>query len=104
MSAEQLAAVTSMSPQDALRLAEEHVARERERRDEELARERRHQLDLLTLQNDVNKAALATQAQLGTGLIAGAAALAQGQACRHALAQAGDRFCGSCGAPLPARG
>jgi hypothetical protein len=104
MSAEQLAAVTSMSPQDALRLAEEHVARERERRDEELACERRHQLDLLTLQNDVNKAALATQAQLGTGLIAGAAALAQGQACRHALAQAGDRFCGSCGAPLPARG
>jgi hypothetical protein len=104
MSAEQLAALASMSPQDALRLAEEHVARERERRDDELARERRHQLDLLTLQNDVNKAALATQAQLGTGLIAGAAALASGQACRHAGAQAGDRFCGSCGAPLPARG
>jgi hypothetical protein len=104
MSAEQLAALASMSPQDALRLAEDHVARERERRDEELERERRHQLDLLALQNDVNKAALATQAQLGTGLIAGAAALAQGQACRHPDAQAGDRFCGSCGAPLPARG
>jgi hypothetical protein len=104
MSAEQLAALASLPPQEALRLAEEHVARERERRDAELERERRHQLDLLTLQNDVNKAALATQAQLGTGLIAGAAALAQGQACRHAGAQAGDRFCGSCGAPLPARG
>jgi len=104
MSAEQLAALASLPPQEALRLAEEHVARERERRDAELERERRHQLDLLTLQNDVNKAALATQAQLGTGLIAGAAALAQGQACRHADAQAGDRFCGSCGAPLPARG
>ncbi|WP_322402031.1 hypothetical protein [Massilia luteola] len=104
MSAEQLAALASMPPQEALRLAEEHVARERARRDAELERERRHQLDLLALQNDVNKAALATQAQLGTGLIAGAAALAQGQACRHAEAQAGDRFCGSCGAPLPARG
>jgi hypothetical protein len=104
MSAEQLAALASMPPQEALRLAEEHVARERARRDAELERERRHQLDLLALQNDVNKAALATQAQLGSGLIAGAAALAQGQACRHAEAQAGDRFCGSCGAPLPARG
>jgi hypothetical protein len=104
MSAEQLAAQASVSPQEALRLAEEHVARERERRDAEQERERRHQLELLALQNDVNKAALATQAQLGTGLIAGAAALAQGQACRHADAQAGDRFCGRCGAPLPARG
>jgi hypothetical protein len=100
MSAEQLAALASMSPQDALRLAEEHVARERERRDEEQARERRHQLDLLAMQNDVNKTALATQAQLGAALIAGAS----GQACRHADAQPGDRFCGSCGAPLPARG
>lgn len=104
MSAEQLAAQASVSPQEAMRLAEEHVARERERRDAEQERERRHQLELLALQNDVNKAALATQAQLGTGLIAGAAALAQGQACRHADAQAGDRFCGRCGAPLPARG
>ncbi|WP_198115208.1 SPFH domain-containing protein [Massilia rhizosphaerae] len=104
MSAEQLAAQASVSPQEAMRLAEEHVARERERRDAEQERERRHQLELLALQNDVNKAALATQAQLGTGLVAGAAALAQGQACRHADAQAGDRFCGRCGAPLPARG
>jgi hypothetical protein len=104
MSADQLAAQASMSPQDALRLAEDHVARERERRDAELERERRHQLDLLTLQNDVNKTALATQAQLGTGLVAGAAALAAGQSCRHADAQPGDRFCGTCGAPLPARG
>jgi hypothetical protein len=104
MSAEQLAALASMSPLDALRLAEDHVARERERRDADLERERRHQLDLLAMQNDVNKTALATQAQLGTGLIAGAAALAASLPCRHADAQAGDRFCGTCGAPLPARG
>ncbi len=91
MSADQLAAVTSS------RLADEQIERERARRDAELERERRHQLDLLALQNDVNKTALATQAQLGSALVAGAA-------CRHAGAQAGDRFCGTCGAPLPARG
>ncbi len=91
MSAEQLAALT------ASRLADEQVERERARRDAELERERRHQLDLLAMQNDVNKTALATQAQLGSALAAGAA-------CRHAGAQAGDRFCGTCGAPLPARG
>ena len=51
----------------------------------------------LALQNDVNKTALATQAQLGGALVAGST-------CRHAGAQAGDRFCGTCGAPLPARG
>jgi hypothetical protein len=98
MSAEQLDALTST------RRAEEQVERERARRDAELERERRHQLELLALQNDVNKTALATQAQLGTGLVAGAAALTAGQPCRHAGAQAGDRFCGTCGAPLPARG
>lgn len=91
MSAEQLAALTSS------RRADEQVERERARRDAELERERRHQLELLALQNDVNKTALATQAQLGSALAAGAA-------CRHAGAQAGDRFCGTCGAPLPARG
>ena len=91
MSAEQLAALTSS------RLADEQVERERARRNDELERERRHQLELLALQNDVNKTALATQAQLGGALIAG-------MACRHAGAQAGDRFCGTCGAPLPARG
>jgi len=105
MSADQLAAVASLSPQDALRLAQDEVERERARRDAELERERRHQLDLLALQNDVNKTALATQARLGSSLVAGAAALVQGQGpCRHADAQPGDRYCGSCGAPLPARG
>ena len=104
MGADQLAALASMAPLDAMRLAQEHVDRERERRDAEVERERRHQLELLALQNDVNKAALATQAQLGTGLVAGAAALAAGQPGRHADAQPGDRYCGSCGAPLPARG
>jgi hypothetical protein len=104
MSADQLAALSSLSPQDALRLAQEEVARERARRDAEIDSERRHQLDLLALQNDVNKTALAMQAQLGSGLVAGAAALAGHGACRHADAQSGDRYCGLCGAPLTARG
>ena len=55
---------------DALRLAQDQVERERVRRDAEVERERRHQLDLLALQNDVNKTALASQAQLGAGLAA----------------------------------
>jgi len=104
MDAGQLAALASITPQEAMRLAQEQVERDHARREGELDRERRHQLDLLALQNDVNKTALATQAQLGSSLVAGAAALAQGAACRHAGAQPGDRFCGSCGAPLPARG
>jgi hypothetical protein len=91
MSAAQLDALTSTDR------ADERIERERARRDADLERERRHQLELLALQNDVNKTALATQAQLGSALAAGAG-------CRHAGVQAGDRFCGTCGAPLPARG
>jgi hypothetical protein len=91
MSAAQLDALTSTDR------ADERIERERARRDADLERERRHQLELLALQNDVNKTALATQAQLGSALAAGAG-------CRHVGVQAGDRFCGTCGAPLPARG
>jgi len=104
MSAEQLAALAGVvgaansGSFDALRLAREQVEQERERREREVDKDRRHQLDLLTLQNDVNKAALASQAQLGTGVAQAAAA------CTHAHAGRDDRFCGACGAPLPARG
>lgn len=94
-----LAGVVGAANVDAWRLAQQQVEQERARRDAQEERERRHQLDLLALQNDVNKTALASQAQLGAG-VAGAIA---GAACRHADAQAGDRYCGSCGAALPAR-
>jgi hypothetical protein len=109
MSAEQLTAlagVVGAANTDAWRLAQEQVERERARRDAQEERERRHQLELLGLQNDVNKTALATQAQLGAGLagsLAGALAGAA-KACVHADAHQGDRFCGACGAALPARG
>ena len=104
MSAEQLAALAGVvgaggsGAAEALRLAEQRVEQERERREREVDKDRRHQLDLLALQNDVNKAALAAQARLGAGLAQA------GSACGHAHAAAGDRFCGACGAPLPARG
>jgi hypothetical protein len=105
MSPEQLAALAGVvgaanAPgRDAVALAQREVEKERERREREVDKDRRHQLDLLALQNDVNKAALASQASLGAGLIGATAA-----ACTHAHAARGDRFCGACGAPLPARG
>jgi uncharacterized protein (UPF0147 family) len=72
MSAEQLAAlagVVGAANVDAWRFAQEQVAeQERARRDAQEERERRHQLELLALQNDVNKTALASQAQLGAGV------------------------------------
>jgi hypothetical protein len=113
MSAEQLAAlagVVGAANADAWRLAQEQaelrVERERARRDAQEERERRHQLELLGLQNDVNKTALATQAQLGAGLMGsmGGALAGAVKACAHAGVHQGDRFCGACGAALPARG
>jgi hypothetical protein len=109
MSAEQLAAlagVVGAANVDAWRLAQEQVAEERVRRDAQEERERRHQLALLALQNDVNKTALASQAQLGAGVagaMAGAVA-ATVQVCNHASAHHGDRYCAACGAALPAKG
>ncbi|MGJ7916344.1 hypothetical protein ACI48D_12830 [Massilia sp. LXY-6] len=108
MSADQLAAlagVVGAGNTDAWRLAEEQVDRERARRDAQEERERRHQLELLGLQNDVNKTALATQAQLGAGLAGSMAGALAGAiaACVHAGCRPGDRFWGACGAALPAR-
>jgi hypothetical protein len=113
MSAEQLAAlagVVGAGNADAWRLAREQTAeqvdQERARRDAQQERERRHQLELLALQNDVNKTALASQAQLGAAVAAPLAGALAGAvaACAHAGARHGDRFCGSCGAALPAAG
>jgi hypothetical protein len=68
------------------------VDQERARREDQLEAERRHQLGLLAMQNDVNKAALSTQAQLGSGLVA----------CAHGHhARGGGHFCAACGAALP---
>jgi len=110
MSAQQLAALAGVvaagagvTPAQAAQDAREQVEREQARRDAEVDKDRRHQLDLLASQNDVNKAALQTQAALGTG-VAGAAHAARAQ--RTATCPNGhpvgpdDHFCARCGAAL----
>ncbi|MDB5937088.1 MAG: hypothetical protein JWQ01_4432 [Massilia sp.] len=104
MSPQQLAALAgvvgatnNVTASDAARMAQEHGQQERARRDAEVDKDRRHQLDLLNLQNDVNKAALASQAQLGVGVSRAAPAR---QCVNGHAAQPGDRFCPQCGAAL----
>jgi hypothetical protein len=87
-----VAAGGALSAMDAARLAQEALERERVRREVEVDKDRRHQLDLLALQNDVNKAALNAQAGV---------AARPGRACANGHpARLEDRFCGACGAPL----
>ncbi|MBD8532345.1 MULTISPECIES: hypothetical protein [unclassified Massilia] len=100
--AQVVAAGGAMSASDAARLAQETLERERLRREVEVDKDRRHQLDLLALQNDVNKAALGAQAQVaGSVGAAVTAAVSVPRACPHGHPVRGDdRFCGACGAPL----
>jgi hypothetical protein len=100
-----VAATNSITPQEAVRIADERQQREAARRDLEVDKDRRHQLDLLNLQNDVNKAALASQSQLGAGVAAGVgAAVAGAVTARHCAnghtARPADRFCAQCGAAV----
>lgn len=89
------AASKGVTPAEAQALAREQVLQDRARHDAQLDKERRHQLDLLALQNDVNKAALAAQSRLGGAMAAHSCA--QGHP-----AHAGDTFCAACGAALTA--
>ena len=113
MSPEQLAALAgvvgatnSVTLQEAMRVAQQQIEREQARRDAEVDKDRRHQLDLLGLQNDVNKAALKTQSELGIGVaqVGGPArAGAVPRACPNGHAAApNDRFCAQCGAAIAA--
>lgn len=87
------AAQAGVTPQEAHRAALDAVRAERAHRDAEVDKDRRHQLDLLALQNDVNKTALNSQAALASGLI---------RRCAHGHpALAHEQTCGVCGAPLP---
>jgi hypothetical protein len=103
-----VAATYSVTPADAARGAQEQVLRERALRDAEVDKDRRHQLDLLAMQNDVNKAALASQSALGTGVAQGGAQLRHEQAARAPLrmcvnghrAGPNDKFCAECGAAI----
>lgn len=100
MDAGQLAALAgvvqaggALSPADAARLAQDAVRQEQARRDAEVDKDRRHQVDLLNLQNDVNKAALDAQARV-------AVATASRTCANGHPASGSDRFCASCGTPL----
>jgi len=94
-----LAGVAGVGKIDAA-LADARVAAEQARRELEVDKDRRHQLDLLAMQNDVNKAALTSQAALASGMVANAAVVRQ---CVHGHpAGRDDRFCAACGATLPA--
>jgi hypothetical protein len=65
------------------------VREEQARRELEVDRDRRHQVELL-----------ATQARFGSGIAGNFAAAVR--ACAHGHpAREGERFCGTCGAALP---
>ncbi len=95
-----VSATNSVSAQDAAGMAQEYAQQERVRRDAEVDKDRRHQLDLLNLQNDVNKAALASQSELGIGVAQATQAPAVRRCANGHAAQPGDRFCAQCGAAL----
>ena len=102
MGAEQLTALAGVAGAgkvevgEAARAAAALVREEQMRREHEVDKDRRHQLDLLATQNDVNKTALNAQAALAAG-VKGARQCAHGHPARPE-----DRFCASCGGALGA--
>ncbi|WP_426209164.1 SPFH domain-containing protein [Massilia sp. TWP1-3-3] len=109
MSAQQLAALADVvaatngvTAGEAARQVQQQLEREQARRDAEVDKDRRHQLDLLNLQNDVNKAALKTQSDLGAG-VAHARFAPAPRACPNGHAAGpNDQFCARCGAAIAA--
>jgi hypothetical protein len=114
MSAEQIQALSQVvaaeqgvTPVDAARMAYERVLEERAHRDAELDKDRRHQVDLLNIQNTASASALTTQSQLGIG-VAQAGAPAAVTPVVHRCANGHvvlpgrehDKFCADCGAPI----
>ncbi|MES2017199.1 MAG: hypothetical protein V4484_11945 [Pseudomonadota bacterium] len=104
MSAEQLTALAgvvgatnSVTPGEAARQVLQQVEREQARRDAEVDKDRRHQLDLLGMQNDVNKAALAKLAELGAGVAQAHNVTSCVNGHRVSI---NDKFCTACGAAI----
>lgn len=116
MSAEQLGALAQVTaaehgvtPEQAAQLALDRVREERVHRDAEMDKDRRHQLELLNLQNAASASALTTQSQLGIGVAHGRAAAGAdaGTPVRYCVnghpqraGQPADRFCPQCGVAL----
>ncbi|MRW88775.1 hypothetical protein GJ699_02110 [Duganella sp. FT80W] len=105
-----VAAEHGITPVEAARMAYERVQEERAHRDAELDKDRRHQLDLLNIQNTASASALTTQSQLGVGVAQAGApvhhhhAPAAVRRCVHGHVvppgREHDKFCAECGAPL----
>lgn len=102
-----VAAEHGLTPAEAAQLAHERVLEERGHRDVEMDKDRRHQLDLLNLQNTAGANAMTSQSQLGIG-VAQAARVSAPAPVRYCPnghpARAGhpfDKFCAECGAALP---
>jgi hypothetical protein len=108
-------AENSVSPLEAMRMAQQGVAEERARADAQQDKDRQHQLELLKLQNASHANALASQMQLGVGVAqAGApvhhhhapapAVRQDALACVNGHPVPADRpagkFCAECGVPL----
>jgi hypothetical protein len=108
--AQVVAAEHGVTPAEAARLAYERVVEERTHRDAELDKDRRHQLDLLNIQNAASASALTTQSQLGVGVAQAGAPVHHHHAptaarrCPHGHVvppgREQDKFCAECGAPL----
>jgi hypothetical protein len=107
--AQVVAAEQGLTPAEAAQQAYERVLEERGHRDAELDKDRRHQLDLLNVQNAASASALTTQSQLGIGVAGGGGgrapdAPAAVRYCANGHPQrAGhpqDRFCPQCGVAL----
>ncbi|MES2164012.1 MAG: hypothetical protein V4476_22865 [Pseudomonadota bacterium] len=103
--AQVVAAEHGVTPAEAAQLAHERVLEERTHRDTEMDKDRRHQLDLLNVQNTASASALTTQSQLGIGVAqAGAPVPAPARYCANGHpTRAGhplDKFCAQCGVPL----
>jgi hypothetical protein len=105
-----VAAEQGITPAEAAKLAYERVVEERAHRDAELDKDRRHQVDLLNIQNTASASALTTQSQLGVGVAqAGApvhhhhASAAVHRCANGHVVPSGrehDKFCAECGAPV----
>jgi len=105
-----VAAEHGLTPVEAQRLAHERVLEERAHRDAELDKDRRHQLDLLNIQNSASASALSTQSQLGVGVAQAGAPVHHHHAAPatrvcingHPVppGRLQDKFCAECGAPL----
>ncbi len=102
-------AENSIAPADATRMAHERVQEERAHMEAQADKVRRHELDLINLQNAAHNHALSAQMQLGVGVARASAPVHDHPAPAIRVCSNGhpgrpghldDKFCAACGAPL----